>query len=196
VQESLLPKFTELFVQRVRQLKLGDPQSADSFMGPLVSAEHLDRVEGFVTRARAAGHSILCGGKRVSPTSMLEKGYYYAPTVIGTPNTASEIMQQEVFGPVVTITPFSDYADAVEKANSTRYGLAATIWTQNLATAHHAAADIKAGQIWVNTWMLRDLRVPFGGMKDSGIGREGGDYSLEFYTEEKNVCLQIGRNCL
>jgi len=196
VQENILPKFTELFVERVRQLKVGDPESADSFMGPLVSAAHLNKVEGFVTRARAEGHSILCGGERVTPTSKLQKGYYYAPTVISTPNASPEIMQQEVFGPVVTITPFTDYADAVEKANSTRYGLAATIWTQHLETAHHAAADIKAGQIWVNTWMLRDLRVPFGGMKDSGIGREGGDYSLEFYTEEKNVCLQIGRNRL
>ncbi|HYX38150.1 MAG TPA: aldehyde dehydrogenase [Oligoflexus sp.] len=196
VQESLLPKFTELFVERIRQLKVGDPESAESFMGPLVSAEHLEKVDGFVQRAKAQGHTILCGGERVAPSAALQKGFYFAPTVISTQDASSEIMQQEVFGPVVTITPFTDYADAVEKANSTRYGLAATIWTQNLDTAHHAAADIKAGQIWVNTWMLRDLRVPFGGMKDSGIGREGGDYSLEFYTEEKNVCLQIGRNRL
>jgi aminomuconate-semialdehyde/2-hydroxymuconate-6-semialdehyde dehydrogenase len=196
VQESLLPKFTELFVERVRQLKVGDPESPDSFMGPLVSAEHRDKVEGFVERARAQGHTILCGGERLAPQANLGQGYYFAPTVISTQDANTEIMQQEVFGPVVTLTPFKDYEDAVAKANATRYGLAATIWTQNLETAHHAAADIKAGQIWVNTWMLRDLRVPFGGMKDSGVGREGGDYSLEFYTEEKNVCLQIGRNRL
>lgn len=165
-------------------------------MGPLVSAEHLEKVEGFVQRARAQGHKLLCGGERLTPASALQKGYYFAPTVISTPDANTEIMQEEVFGPLVTITPFRDYADAVEKANRTRYGLAATIWTRNLETAHHAAADIKAGQIWVNTWMLRDLRVPFGGMKDSGIGREGGDYSLEFYTEEKNICLQLGRNRL
>jgi aminomuconate-semialdehyde/2-hydroxymuconate-6-semialdehyde dehydrogenase len=196
VQESLLPKFTELFVERVRQLKVGDPESPESFMGPLVSAEHQEKVEGFVQRARAQGHKVLCGGERLAPSTALQKGYYFAPTVISTQDATPEIMQQEVFGPVVTITPFRDYADAVSKANSTRYGLAATIWTRNLETAHQAAADIKAGQIWVNTWMLRDLRVPFGGMKDSGIGREGGDYSLEFYTEEKNICLQIGRNRL
>jgi aminomuconate-semialdehyde/2-hydroxymuconate-6-semialdehyde dehydrogenase len=196
VEESLLPKFTELFVERVRQLKVGDPESSDSFMGALVSAEHLDKVAGFVQRARAQGHRVLCGGERVAPQKGLEQGYYFAPTVISTADAATEIMQQEIFGPVVTITPFRDYADAVAKANSTRYGLAATIWTRNLERAHHAAADIKAGQIWVNTWMLRDLRVPFGGMKDSGIGREGGDYSLEFYTEEKNICLQLGRNQL
>jgi aminomuconate-semialdehyde/2-hydroxymuconate-6-semialdehyde dehydrogenase len=196
VEESLLPKFTELFVERVRQLKVGDPESAESFMGALISAEHQEKVAGFVQRARDQGHRVLCGGERVAPQKGLEQGYYFAPTVISTEDASPEIMQEEVFGPVVTITPFRDYADAVRKANSTRYGLAATIWTRNLERAHHAAADIKAGQIWVNTWMLRDLRVPFGGMKDSGIGREGGDYSLEFYTEEKNICLQLGRNQL
>ncbi len=191
VQQELLAKFTEQFLDRIKQLRVGDPQSAESFMGPLVSADHRDKVEGFVQRARESGHKVLCGGARVSPCSDLEQGYYFAPTLIRTEDCSPEIMQQEVFGPVVTITPFTDYADAITKANSTRYGLAATIWTSNLAVAHNAAAEIKAGQIWINTWMMRDLRVPFGGMKDSGVGREGGDYSLEFYTEEKNVCLNI-----
>jgi aminomuconate-semialdehyde/2-hydroxymuconate-6-semialdehyde dehydrogenase len=191
VQSSIFQKFSDLLVERVRQLKVGDPQDAESFMGALVSAAHRDKVEGFVKRAIDQGGRLLCGGDRITVSPALSHGYYFAPTVIHCDDYSREIMQEEVFGPVVTITAFDDFADAVKKANSTRYGLAATIWTKNLDHAHRAAAEIKAGQIWVNSWMMRDLRVPFGGMKDSGVGREGGDYSLDFYTEEKNVCMHI-----
>ncbi|RZA23277.1 MAG: aldehyde dehydrogenase family protein, partial [Proteobacteria bacterium] len=141
--------------------------------------------------AKADGLELLCGGGAPDLGADLNGGYYFKPTVLLASSTTSEIMQEEVFGPVVTLTPFRGLSDAIEKANSTRYGLAATIWTQNLDTAHQAAAEVDAGLVWVNTWMLRDLRTPFGGMKDSGVGREGGDYSLDYYTEEKNVCLQL-----
>ena len=191
IEDSIFETFTDLLVDKVKALKVGDPRKADSFMGPLVSREHRDKVAGFVERAKAQGLEVLCGGESLKLTGELDGGYYYAPTILSAPDTCAEIMQQEVFGPVVTVTPFKNYHDAIAKANSTRYGLATTIWTQNLNTAHAAAADIDAGLVWINTWMLRDLRTPFGGVKDSGVGREGGTYSLEFYTEEKNICLQL-----
>jgi aminomuconate-semialdehyde/2-hydroxymuconate-6-semialdehyde dehydrogenase len=193
IEESIFSTFTESFIKRVQDLKVGDPRSADSFMGPLVSQGHLDKVAGFVERARQEGLKVLTGGRRAEVDDTLTRGYYYAPTVLLAPDTRSEIMQQEVFGPVVTLTPFKSYENAIEMANSTRYGLATTIWTRNLDIAHRAAADIQAGLVWVNTWMLRDLRTPFGGTKDSGVGREGGEHSLEFYTESKNICLQLGK---
>jgi len=191
IQEDIFDRFAELFVEKVKALKVGDPRSEESFMGALVSSDHRQKVMGFVERARAQGLSVLAGGTSLTLEGELSDGYYYSPTVLVAPDTSAEIMQQEVFGPVVTLTPFKDYSDAITKANSTRYGLACTIWTKNLDTAHQAAADIDAGLVWVNTWMQRDLRTPFGGMKDSGVGREGGDHSLDFYTEEKNICLQL-----
>lgn len=191
VQESIFPRFRDLFVDRVRALKVGPSHEAEIFMGPLVSEDHLDKVAGFVERARQQKLTVLCGGQRLDLGGTWSRGYYYAPTVILAPDSSAEIMQEEVFGPVVTLTPFRDYDDALQKANDTRYGLAACIWTRDLNRAHRAARDLQAGQLWVNTWLKRDLRVPFGGMKASGVGREGGHYSLDFFTEEKNVCLQL-----
>ncbi|MES2743933.1 MAG: aldehyde dehydrogenase [Bdellovibrionota bacterium] len=193
IEESIFDKFAKAFVEKVRALKVGDPLSSESFMGPLVSQGHLEKVQGFVERAHNQGLKLLTGGTRSKIDVELGNGYYFDPTVFVTPDTQAEIMQQEIFGPVVTLTPFKNYGDAIEKANDTRYGLACTIWTQNLNVAHQAAADIEAGLVWINTWMLRDLRTPFGGTKDSGVGREGGDHSLDFYTESKNVCLQLGK---
>ncbi|RZA25940.1 MAG: aldehyde dehydrogenase [Proteobacteria bacterium] len=193
IEESIFEKFTQAFTEKVRALKVGDPRSTVSFMGPLVSQGHLEKVKGFVERAQKEGLKLLTGGTRSKIEGDLKNGYYFDPTVFVSPDTTAEIMQQEVFGPVVTLTPFKNYDDAIRKANDTRYGLACTIWTQNLNIAHQAAADIEAGLVWINTWMLRDLRTPFGGTKDSGVGREGGDHSLDFYTESKNVCLQLGK---
>ncbi len=191
IEESIFDRFTSLFIARVKTLKVGDPRLTESFMGPLVSAGHREKVIGFVARAKAQGLKVLAGGETMQLEGELAGGYYYPPTVLIAPDTEAEIMQQEVFGPVVTLTPFRGYDDAIVKANSTRYGLACTVWTKSLDTAHNAAADIEAGLVWINSWMLRDLRTPFGGVKDSGVGREGGDYSLDFYTEEKNICLQL-----
>ncbi len=191
IEASIFDVFATRFVAGAKALKLGDPRQPDSFMGALVSQGHRSKVAGFVARAREQGLQILCGGEEVVLPGDLSKGFYYPPTVILAPDASPEIMQKEVFGPVVTLTPFRTYDEAIRLANQTPYGLATSIWTQNLNTAHRAARDIQAGQIWINTWMNRDLRVPFGGMKASGIGREGGRHSLEFYTEEKNVCIQI-----
>ncbi len=192
VEESLLPRFSEAFVAAAQNLKVGDPQKSATFMGPLVSQEHLEKVEGYISRATADGQGkLLTGGKRLSLEGELEGGYYFQPTVLLVSDQSAEIIQEEVFGPVVTVSSFRTYEEAIQLANQTRYGLATSIWTQNINTAHRAARDIEAAQVWVNTWMNRDLRVPFGGMKASGIGREGGRHSIEFYTEEKNICLQI-----
>lgn len=193
VEEKIFDVFAREFVARVQALKVGDPEDSTTSLGALVSEGHLQKVAGFVERAKAEGLELLSGGTVVKLSGELSEGYYYSPTVLIAKDTTPEIMQQEVFGPVVTLTPFKDYEHAVKMANDTRYGLACTIWTQNLNVAHQAAADIEAGLVWINTWMLRDLRTPFGGTKDSGVGREGGDHSLEFYTESKNVCLQLGR---
>lgn len=191
VEEKIVDVFSERFIQLASALKVGDPRDEASFMGPLISAQHLAKVEGMVQRASKAGARILLGGEALKLGGELAQGYYYPPTIIQTQDSTLEIMQEEVFGPVVTITSFRDYDEAIHLANDVRYGLAACIWTNTLDTAHRAARDIEAGLIWVNTWMNRDLRVPFGGSKASGVGREGGRYSLEFYTEEKNICMQI-----
>ncbi len=194
VEESIFERFKDEFSKRASELIVGDPKAESSFMGALVSEGHLQKVEAYVERAKKDGLKVLCGGQRLRLPGELEGGYYYPPTVLIAPDTKAEIMREEVFGPVVTLTPFKDFRDALDKANDTPYGLASTVWTQDLRKAHLAAHELEAGLVWVNTWMLRDLRTPFGGMKDSGVGREGGDLSLEFYTEAKNVCIQLGPN--
>ncbi|MFW7377176.1 MAG: aldehyde dehydrogenase [Oligoflexus sp.] len=191
VHENIVDRFCDEFLAATRQLKVGDPRQDETFMGPLVSADHWQKVDGMVQRAVAAGAHLLCGGRGMDMPDELTKGYYYQPTILRTQDTSLEIMQEEVFGPVVTITSFRDYDEALAMANGVKYGLAATVWTKDLSTAQRAALDLEAGLVWVNTWMNRDLRVPFGGSKASGVGREGGRYSLEFYTEEKNICFQI-----
>ncbi len=191
IERSLWPRFSEAFLAGVHKLRVGDPRREDTKLGALVSEAHRFKVDGFVQRAVKAGAKLLAGGKMASIPGELSAGYYYEPTVLFTEDPTLEIMQEEVFGPVVTVSLFENYDEALSLANSTRYGLAATIWTQNLSVAHRAAAELDCGLVWVNTWMNRDLRVPFGGNKASGVGREGGRHSLEFYTEEKNICLQL-----
>jgi aminomuconate-semialdehyde/2-hydroxymuconate-6-semialdehyde dehydrogenase len=141
--------------------------------------------------AKKEGGKILCGGHRIILNGELKGGYYIAPTIIEGLSADCETNQEEIFGPVVTIMPFENEQEAVAIANSTRYGLAASIFTQDISKGHRVASKIDSGIIWINTWMMRDLRIPFGGMKDSGVGREGGFKSLEFFTEPKNVCLKI-----
>lgn len=191
IEEGIFARFAEAFVTAVEGLQVGDPLAPGTFMGALVSAEHLRKVEGFVERALRDGAKLLTGGKRLDLGGELAQGYFYAPTVLLVEDPESEIFLEEVFGPLVTLTRFQNEADAIRLAHKTRYGLAATLWTRDLSRAHRLARDLEVGQVWVNTWMKRDLRVPFGGMKASGIGREGGRYSLEFYTEEKNICVQL-----
>lgn len=190
VEDSLFEKFTEAFVRETRKLKVGDPSSPDSFMGPLVSKAHFDKVAAYVELARKEGGKVLTGGEAVHVPGPYAEGYFYAPTVITGLSEKSACVQEEIFGPVVTIAKFSSLEDICEKANGVRYGLSATVWTQDLSKAHRMAASLKVGTVWINTWLHRDLRVPFGGQKASGLGREGGRHSLEFFTEVTNVCVR------
>ncbi len=173
-------------MERVKALKVGDP-ATEVDLGALVSHDHLEKVDSYVSKARTDGGKVLAGGSRIT----LMNGYYYEPTVIEGLDEYCQINQEEVFGPVVTLMPFSDEADVISKANSTPYGLAAVIWTENLKRAHAVAHQIKSGIIWINCWMLRDLRTPFGGMKSSGVGREGGSEALRFFTEPQNICVKL-----
>jgi aminomuconate-semialdehyde/2-hydroxymuconate-6-semialdehyde dehydrogenase len=192
VQRSIYPAFRERYLGRVRALRVGDPDDVDSDLGALVSAAHRQKVLDAIAAARAEGGTILCGGHAITPAGRCDSGYFVAPTVIeGLPMDAAT-NQQEIFGPVVTLVPFDDEEDAVALANDSRYGLAASIWSDDLGRAHRVAAALATGIVWVNCWMLRDLRTPFGGVGQSGIGREGGIEALRFFTEAKNVCIHYG----
>ena len=180
VEESIYEKFVEGFVRLANELRIGED------IGALISASHMLKVLGYIDLAKQEGGTIAVGGHRVD-----RKGYFVEPTVITGLGTNCRVLQEEIFGPVVTITPFRVEAEAVRFANSTRYGLSSSVWTRDLSRAHRVAAAIESGTVWINCWLLRDLRVPFGGMKESGVGREGGVDSLEFFTEAKNVCVKL-----
>ncbi len=195
VEESIYPEFVDRFVAETRQLKVGDPLEPHSDQGALVSRAQLDKVRHYVDLARKEGGSVLAGG--AEPTELPERcrgGYFYQPTVIAGLGPSCRVNQEEIFGPVVTVIPFTGEGEALEYANSTEYGLAASIWTQNLGRAHRVARQVQSGIVWVNCWMLRDLRTPFGGMKNSGVGREGGEEALRFFTEPKNVCVRTAES--
>jgi len=193
VEEPIYESFVARMVDGARRLRLGDPLDSATEQGALVSAAHRDKVLGCIDQARRDGGRILCGGgPPAKPVSdRCRGGYFVEPTVIAGLDPKSRIMREEVFGPVVTVTPFRGEDEAVALANGTDYGLAACVWTENLARAHRVAERVASGTIWINCWMVRDLRVPFGGMKKSGVGREGGDEALRFFTEPKNVCIRI-----
>ncbi|MDX2060840.1 MAG: aldehyde dehydrogenase, partial [Gemmatimonadales bacterium] len=192
VEAPLFDTFVERFVAAVSQLKVGDPLDPATEFGALVSAGHREKVASYLDLARAEGGTIRCGGGRPADLpARCADGYFLSPTVItGLPMTC-RTNQEEIFGPIVTVTPFRDEAEAVALANDSRYGLAASIWTEQLGRAHRVAEAVQCGTIWVNCWLLRDLRVPFGGMRQSGVGREGGDEAIRFFTEPKNVCLKL-----
>ncbi len=190
VERPLYEKFKAELVKRTKALKVGDPFAADTKMGSVVSEAHLEKVKSCIELAKAEGGQILCGGNEISMTGDIQNGYYLEPTVIeGLPATC-RTNQEEIFGPVVTITPFDTEEEVLAYANGTVYGLSSTIWTKDITRANRLAEKLQAGIVWINCWLLRDLRTPFGGMKNSGVGREGGLEALRFFTEPKNICVK------
>lgn len=189
VEKTIYEQFKTDFVQRVSQLIVGPPENNESDLGAVVSLPHKEKILKHISKAQNEGGVILTGGHAISIPNH-EEGYYIAPTVIEIQNHDCSIVQEEVFGPVVTLMPFYNEQQALDYANDTNYGLAATVWTNNLNRAMNFSHKLKCGIVWVNTWMLRDLRTPFGGTKNSGVGREGGFEALKFFTETKNVCIK------
>lgn len=188
VEASIAEKFKKDFVAKISALKIGNPFDADTAIGALVSKEHLEKVESYIEIAKNEGGQVLFGGERVTVKGH-ENGYYLQPTVIEVQDNSCRIQQEEVFGPVVTIMTFETEDEALQLANDVTYGLSATVWTNNLNRTMRLSKKLEAGIVWVNTWLNRDLRTPFGGMKASGVGREGGFEALRFFTEPKNVCI-------
>lgn len=191
VQRSIYAAFRDRFVQAIRQMPVGDPQEATTKMGAVVSAAHQQKILSYIQLAQQEGGQVLAGGQAVTLEGRCAGGYFVQPTVIEGLPMHCRTNQEEIFGPVVTIMPFDTEEEAIALANATQYGLAATLWTQNLQRAHRVASQIQSGIIWVNCWLLRDLRTPFGGMKQSGVGREGGLEALHFFTEPKNICIKL-----
>jgi len=191
VERPIYEKFRNEFVQRVSEMNVGDPKSPDSKLGAVVSQPHMEKILSYVALAQEEGGKVLTGGQRVYPGGDLDSGYYIRPTVIEGLDASCRTNQEEIFGPVVTIMPFDSEEEALALANSTQYGLAATLWTSDLKRAHRVAAELHSGIIWINCWLVRDLRTPFGGVKASGVGREGGFEALRFFTEPKNICVKL-----
>lgn len=191
VERPIYEKFVNAFVKEVENLTVADPLTDESKVGAVVSEPHMNKVLSYIELAKEEGGEVLAGGQRIKVDGRCENGYFIAPTVITNLSHDCRTNQEEIFGPVVTIMPFDSEEEVVEFANSTAYGLAATIWTENLKRAHRVAHNIKSGIIWVNCWLVRDLRTPFGGMKQSGVGREGGWEALRFFTEPKNICIAL-----
>ena len=190
VQKSIYDRFMSRFIAQTRELKVGDPSLKSSNLGALVSKEHRAKVESYFEIAKSEGLTLVTGGRRADVGGAFKNGYFIEPTIYTGARPTSRLQQEEIFGPVVTVTPFEDENEAVRLANGVSYGLSATIWTENLKRAHSLAARLDAGTVWINNWMTRDLRVPFGGVKASGLGREGQDGSLEFFTEAKTICVR------
>lgn len=192
VQRSIYDAFRRRYLDKVRALRVGDPDDTASDLGALVSQAHFDKVTACIERARTEGGQVLCGGEALAVAGRCAGGWFVAPTVIEGLAGDTATNQEEIFGPVVTLIPFEDEAEALALANGTGYGLAASLWTSNLDRAHRFAAALEFGIVWINCWLLRDLRTPFGGVKQSGVGREGGVDALRFFTEPKNVCVRLG----
>ena len=190
IEDSLYDRFKTALVEKVARMRVGDPAEQGTKMGAVVSRAHRDKILSNIDAAIKAGGEILCGGSVASPpNTRCNNGFFIQPTIIEGLGPSCEINQEEVFGPVITLQSFSNEKQAIELANDSQYGLAATIWTQDLSKAHRTAAAVDSGIAWINCWLVRDLRTPFGGVKSSGVGREGGFEALRFFTEPQNVCL-------
>ena len=190
VERPVYDEFVARLVDGAAEWTLGDPLDPSTKMGPLVSEEHLAKVLSYIELAQDEGAKLMTGGHRVTDGS-LAQGNYVAPTIFADADNSMQVCQDEIFGPVEMVMPFDDVDEAIEIANQSRYGLAGMVWTQNLNTAHKVAREVKTGTMWVNCFFVRDLRAPFGGYKESGMGREGGEYSHEFFTEAKAVVMKF-----
>ncbi|MGH8274648.1 MAG: aldehyde dehydrogenase family protein, partial [Gammaproteobacteria bacterium] len=190
VERPIYERFRNGFTAGAKKLKVGDPRDAATEVGALVSREHYEKVLGCIALAREEGGSILCGGEALKLPGRLAGGWFISPTVIEGLDGGCRTNQEEIFGPVATLIPFDGEDEALAIANDVRYGLAASLWTENLGKALRVSERLQAGLIWVNCWMLRDLRTPMGGVKDSGVGHEGGFESMRFFTDTRNVCLK------
>jgi aminomuconate-semialdehyde/2-hydroxymuconate-6-semialdehyde dehydrogenase len=191
VERSLYEKFKTDFVAKTKAMVVGNPLDENTRIGAIVSKGHFEKILGYIELAKSEGGKVLCGGKSIKLSGECEDGYFIEPTIIEGLSHTCRTNQEEIFGPVVTITPFDTEEEALMMANSTMYGLASVVWTQHLTRAHRLANHLHAGIVWVNCWLLRDLRTPFGGVKASGVGREGGFEALDFFTEPKNVCIKL-----
>ncbi|MFN4932491.1 MAG: aldehyde dehydrogenase [Bacteroidota bacterium] len=191
VEKSIYEKFKTAFIAKVAKMQVGNPLDEQTKMGAIVSKQHFEKILSYIELAKEEGGKILCGGSAVKMEGELEHGWYIQPTVIEGLTYDCRTNQEEIFGPVVTITPFETEEEVLKMANSVSYGLSSSVWTQDLRRAHRMASLIQAGIVWINCWLVRDLRTPFGGIKHSGVGREGGFEALRFFTEPKNVCLKL-----
>jgi aminomuconate-semialdehyde/2-hydroxymuconate-6-semialdehyde dehydrogenase len=191
IERPLYEKFKTDFVARAKHLKIGDPLTEETEQGAIVSQQHQTKILSYIELAKQEGGKILCGGHEVKLQERCQGGWFVAPTVIEGLAYDCRTNQEEIFGPVVTLQPFDTENEVIHLANSTPYGLAAIVWTQDLTRAHRISDRLKSGIVWVNCWMVRDLRTPFGGTKQSGVGREGGWEALRFFTEPKNVCIRL-----
>ncbi len=189
IQKPIYEKFKKDFVEKTLKLRMGDPLDESTEQGAVVSAPHRDKILSYIQMAEASGGKRLTGTQAVNLPSELKNGYFIPPTIFEGLSFEHNVNQEEVFGPFVTLIPFETEKEVISMVNSTRYGLAASVWSQDLTRAYQVAQKIESGIVWVNTWMFRDLRTPFGGMKESGVGREGGVEALKFFSETKNICV-------
>lgn len=190
VEEKIYKQFLHKLTEQALMLKVGDPSQTGTFLGPLVSRAHRDKVKSYIDLAIKEGGKVECGGQIPKLSGALAKGYFIEPTILTGLKEESRCIQEEIFGPVVTVSKFSTEEEALEKANGVKYGLSAAVFTQDIGKANRMARNLDVGTVWINTWLLRDLRMPFGGMKASGIGREGGKHSIDFFTESTTVCVR------
>lgn len=191
VEKSIYEKFKNDFVAKTKAMVIGSPMADPTRIGAVVSKSHMEKILSYVELAKQEGGTVLCGGKPFQMSGEFENGYYLEPTIIEGLAYNCRTNQEEIFGPVVTITPFETEEEVMMYANSTQYGLASTVWTQDVTKANRVAMNLHTGIVWINCWLLRDLRTPFGGVKSSGVGREGGFEALDFFTEPKNVCIKL-----
>ncbi len=194
IQESIYNKFRDDLVSRIQALRIGDPLIAETQIGSVISSAHAEKVMSYISLAQQEGGKILCGGSRYQVEGRCSNGNFIRPTILENLGPNCRTNMEEIFGPVISLQVFKDEEEALQLANASRYGLASTVWTSDLQKAHRMAEKLNTGIVWINCWLLRDLRTPFGGMNDSGVGREGGWEAMKFFTEAKNVCIKTERN--